>query len=124
MTAVLLFLFLTVFTKCHTASSFHSARSVSCNGFPQNFYPFCDDTLTPEERATDLVSRLSVDELVSQANARAGPIDRLGIKEYNWRSNCLHGWALSGGQWPEGISWTNFPMPLGKDCSLLINFKF
>ena len=112
--AIVFFLFIVAFTAC-TACSFRPSSSVSCDGVPQISYPFCDAKLTPEARATDLVSRLTVEELLSQANARAGSIDRLGIKDYNWRSNCLHGWALSGGKWPENISWTNFPMPLGRN---------
>lgn len=102
--------------------------SVDCTGSPQSSYPFCDPKLPPEDRASDLVSRLTPEELVSQSNARPGAIPRLGIKDYNWRSNCLHGWALSGGKWPPGITWTNFPTPLGKELIfkkiIYINYYF
>ena len=91
-----------------------STRSVDCDSLPQANYPFCNTSLSPEDRATDLVSRLTDDELYSQCAANAKAIPRLGIKYYNWRSNCLHGWALSGGDWPEGITWTVFPTPLGE----------
>ena len=30
-----------------------------------------------------------------------------------WRSNCLHGWAESGGEWLPNETWTVFPTPLG-----------
>ena len=95
--------------------------SVDCTSLPQADYPFCNPGLTPATRAWDLVSRLTTEELYGQCGANAESILRLGINKYNWRSNCLHGWAKSGGQWPEGVFWTNFPTPLGRliCCSLV-----
>ena len=87
--------------------------SVDCESLPQASYPFCDPNLSPEERATDLVSRLTQEELVGQTSSIAAAITRLGINAYNWRSNCLHGWALSGGPDWLGYTWTVFPVPIG-----------
>ena len=65
------------------------------------------------ERAEDLVSRLTTDELIAQTSTIAPAISRLGIKDYNWRSNCLHGWSKSGGHWSSDLKWTVFPAPIG-----------
>jgi beta-glucosidase len=49
--------------------------------------------LSFEERAKDLVSRMTLDEKVSQMIHIAQPIERLGIPYYNWMNECLHGVA-------------------------------
>ena len=65
------------------------------------------------ERAEDLVSRLTTDELINQTSTYAPAISRLGIKDYNWKSNCLHGWTLNKGNWSSDLKWTVFPAPIG-----------
>ncbi|VDD82161.1 unnamed protein product [Mesocestoides corti] len=55
-------------------------------------------------RVNDLLSRLEVDELTQQllhggagfAHGPAPPIPRLGIRPYQWRSECLHGYGFDG----------------------------
>lgn len=54
-------------------------------------YPFRNTNLTTEERVSDLVSRLTLEEKVSQMLNDAPAIDRLGIPSYNWWNECLHG---------------------------------
>ena len=54
-------------------------------------YPFLNPTLSPQERAVDLVSRLALDEKVPQMLNAAPAIERLGIPSYNWWNECLHG---------------------------------
>src|SRR3989304_1042179 len=49
-----------------------------------------------EERAADLVSRMSVDEKVSQMMNDAPAIERLGIPAYNGWNEGLHGVARAG----------------------------
>ena len=85
---------------------------MDCQSLPQAAFPFCNTSLSAAERASDLVSRLSLDELIAQTSSIAPAISRLGIKDYNWRSNCLHGWTASGGSWPSGLYWTVFPAPI------------
>lgn len=92
---------------------FTPVPSVDCQSKPQSSYPFCNPKLSPEERATDLVSRLSVEELINQTSSIAPAILRLGINAYNWRSNCLHGWDKGGGPNWLGYTWTVFPAPIG-----------
>ena len=58
--------------------------------------PFRDPALPIPERVDDLVSRLTLDEKVSQVIDRAAPIPRLDIPAYNWWNEGLHGIARSG----------------------------
>ncbi|HEY3935205.1 MAG TPA: glycoside hydrolase family 3 C-terminal domain-containing protein [Gemmatimonadales bacterium] len=48
------------------------------------------------ERARDLVSRMTLEEKVSQMMDVAPAIERLGIPAYNWWNEALHGVARSG----------------------------
>ena len=59
-----------------------------------------------ERRAADLVSRMTLEEKVSQMQDVAPPIDRLGIPRYNWWNEALHGVARSGLA-------TSFPQAMG-----------
>jgi beta-glucosidase len=52
--------------------------------------------LSFEARAADLVGRMTLEEKVSQMIDRAPAIERLGIPEYNWWNEGLHGVARSG----------------------------
>ena len=87
--------------------------SVDCQSQPQASYPFCNPILSSQVRATDLVSRLTQEELIGQTSSIAPAISRLGINAYNWRSNCVHGWSKSGGPDWLGYTWTVFPAPIG-----------
>lgn len=53
-------------------------------------------SLSFEKRADDLVSRMTLEEKVSQLTYEAKAIERLGIPEYNWWNECLHGVARAG----------------------------
>ncbi len=86
--------------------------SVDCQSKPQSDMPFCNTNLSFMVRAQDLESRLSTSEKIAQTSTNAPAIPRLGIKAYNWRSNCLHGWSKSGGQWMSDLTWTVFPAPI------------
>lgn len=59
-----------------------------------------------ERRAADLVSRMTLEEKVSQMMDRAPAIPRLEIPEYNWWNEALHGVARSGLA-------TSFPQAIG-----------
>ncbi|MDR0541608.1 MAG: glycoside hydrolase family 3 C-terminal domain-containing protein [Dysgonamonadaceae bacterium] len=54
-------------------------------------YPFRNPALSPEKRAADLVSRLTLEEKVAQMLNATPAIERLDIPAYNWWNECLHG---------------------------------
>ncbi|MDR0536585.1 MAG: glycoside hydrolase family 3 C-terminal domain-containing protein [Tannerellaceae bacterium] len=58
-------------------------------------YPFLDPTLSPSERAEDIVSRLTLEEKVSQMLNSTPAIERLGVPPYDWWNECLHGAGVS-----------------------------
>ncbi len=87
--------------------------NVDCTSMPQADYLYCKAGEDPMKRAIDLVERMSLLEVIGQTSSIAPGIRRLGLKDYNWRSNCLHGWSLSGGSWEKGLYWTVFPAPIG-----------
>ena len=57
---------------------------------------YLDETLSFEERAKDLVSRMSLEEKVYQTLHPAPEIERLDLKSYNWWNEALHGVARAG----------------------------
>jgi beta-glucosidase len=57
---------------------------------------FLDTNLTIDVRINDLVSRMTLEEKISQMVNDAPAIDRLGIPRYNWWSEGLHGVARAG----------------------------
>jgi beta-glucosidase len=58
--------------------------------------PFRNSALPIPQRVDDLVSRLTLEEKVSQVIDRAAAIPRLDIPAYNWWNEGLHGIARSG----------------------------
>ncbi len=59
-------------------------------------YPFQDPSLSFETRVNDLVSRMTLEEKIGQMMNTAPAIERLGIPQYNWWNECLHGVARAG----------------------------
>lgn len=47
-------------------------------------------------QAKELVSKMTLEEKISQLQHEAPAIERLGIPAYNWWNECLHGLARSG----------------------------
>ena len=58
--------------------------------------PYLDSSLSADERAKDLLSRLTLDEKISMMTNGSPAIERLGIPEYNWWNEALHGVGRSG----------------------------
>jgi beta-glucosidase len=56
-------------------------------------FPFQNPNLSSEERAKDLISRLTVEEKAALLCDQSEPIPRLGIDRFNWWSEALHGFA-------------------------------
>src|ERR1019366_9126488 len=66
---------------------------------------YLDTHLLPEQRAADLVHRMTLEEKASQLVNQARAIPRLGVPAYDWWSEALHGVAVNGT--------TEFPEPIG-----------
>ena len=62
----------------------------------QETVKFRNSDLPVEERARDLVAHMTLEEKVSQLGHTADAIPRLGIPEYNWWNEGLHGVARAG----------------------------
>lgn len=74
--------------------------------FAQQYkYPFQNPEVALEQRVTDLVSRMTLDEKIGQMMYQAPAIERLGVPSYNWWNECLHGVARAGQAtvFPQGI---------------------
>lgn len=69
---------------------------ICCREKGGTLYPFQDPALSPEERAADIVARLTLQEKIAQMQNNAPAIERLGIPAYNWWNECLHGVARNG----------------------------
>ncbi len=52
---------------------------------------YLDPSLPPQERAADLVQRMTLEEKASQLVNSARAIPRLGVPAYDWWSEALHG---------------------------------
>jgi beta-glucosidase len=72
--------------------------------------PYQNPNLRSEERAKDLISRLSLSEKAVLMQDISEPIPRLGIKKFNWWSEALHGLANTD-------KVTVFPEPIGMAAS-------
>jgi beta-glucosidase len=57
---------------------------------------YLNPCLSPKERAADIVSRMTLEEKVSQMVNSAAPIPRLGVPAYDWWNECLHGVGRAG----------------------------
>jgi beta-glucosidase len=66
---------------------------------------YLDPSLPAEQRAADLVHRMTLEEKASQLLNQARAIPRLNVPAYDWWSESLHGVAVNGT--------TEFPEPVG-----------
>lgn len=73
-------------------------------------YPYQDASLSPKERAKDIVSRMTLEEKAVVMQDISEAVPRLGIKKFNWWSEALHGMANQG-------EVTVYPEPIGMAAS-------
>jgi beta-glucosidase len=71
-------------------ASLYLVGSASFAQQPNNA-PYLDPNLSPERRAADIVSRMTLPEKVLQMQSTAPAIPRLGVAAYNWWNEALHG---------------------------------
>src|ERR1700752_4685248 len=67
---------------------------------------YLNPRLPTERRAGDLVSRMTLEEKVSQMMNKAAAVERLGVPAYDWWNEALHGVAYAG-------TATVFPQAIG-----------
>ena len=72
--------------------------------------PYQNPELSTDERAQDLLGRLTLEEKATLMCDVSDPIPRLGIKKFNWWSEALHGLANNDDV-------TVFPEPIGMAAS-------
>lgn len=79
---------------------------LSQNTFAQESLAYKNTNLTIEQRVNDLVSRMTVEEKISQLMDSSPAIERLGVPQYNWWNESLHGIARAGHAtvFPQSIS--------------------
>jgi beta-glucosidase len=85
--------------------------------------PYLDPELPFERRAADLVSRMTVEEKISQLTNDAAAIPRLEVPAYEWWNECLHGVARAGAAtvFPQAIGMAaTFDAPLLKEVASVI----
>ena len=66
---------------------------------------YMDPSQPPEQRAADLVKKMTLEEKATQLVNQARAIPRLNVPAYDWWSESLHGVAVNGT--------TEFPEPIG-----------
>ncbi len=67
---------------------------------------YLNPNLPSEQRAADLVRRMTLEEKASQLVNQARAIPRLGVPAYDWWSEALHGVAV---EWDDGVSRADWP---------------
>jgi beta-glucosidase len=65
---------------------------------------YLNQSLPPQQRAADLVHRMTVEEKVTQLVNQSRAVPRLNVPDYDWWSESLHGVARNGtAEFPEPI---------------------
>src|SRR5690606_33008467 len=73
-----------------------SGQMVAQDNKASNQFPFQDSSLDTDQRIDDLINRLTLEEKAGQMMHDSPAIDRLGIPEYNWWNEALHGIGRAG----------------------------
>ena len=84
--------------------------SVALSASAQTYLPYQDSNLSPEQRASDLVSRLKLEEKTKLMMDQSDAIERLGIPRFQWWNEALHGVGRNGYT-------TVFPITMGMAAS-------
>src|SRR5215470_15265436 len=94
---------------------------------PSDQPPYKNPNLPLEQRVSDLVSRMTTEEKISQLGHTADAVQRLGIPEYNWWNEGLHGVARAGTAtvFPQAIGLAaTFDEPLMHQVATVISTEF
>jgi len=82
------------------------ALAVLTVGFTLDTPIYKDPSIPMDKRVDDLLSRMTIEEKVSQLTSDSPAVERLDVPAYNWWNECLHGVARAGRA-------TVFPEPIG-----------
>ena len=80
----------------------------------QEIPAYKNTSLSFEERTKDLISRMTIEEKAAQMSNDAPAIEHLGLPNYNYWSECLHGLARAGKA-------TVFPQAIGLAATFDVN---
>lgn len=72
-----------------------AAFAISVTAMAQT-HPYQEASLSPRQRAEDLLGRLTLQQKVDLMNYESPAIEELGIHKYNWWNEALHGSARNG----------------------------
>src|SRR5580704_12682661 len=89
--------------------------------------PYLNPKLSVDQRADDLISRMTLEEKIDQLGHIAPAIPRLGVPAYNWWNEGLHGVARAGiaTVFPQAIGMAaTFDEPLMRDVADTISTEF
>ena len=97
-------------------------KVLKCSLPPLSGFPYCNASLDVTTRVADLLPRLTLNEKISQTKMVAGAVPRLGMVQYNFGGEALHGvWSIcvidnvsSPTRHPSGrvVCPTQFPAPI------------
>ena len=82
----------------------------SLSASAQSLLPYQNHRLSPEQRAEDLIGRLTLEEKARLMLNNSKPIERLGIPSFQWWNEALHGVGRNGFT-------TVFPITMGMAAS-------
>jgi beta-glucosidase len=92
-----LFVGLAVLVALYSVAAAAADQASQAAGKPIDSKPaYLDLDRSFEERAADLVSRMTLDEKAAQMQNAAPAIPRLGVPAYDWWNEALHGVARAG----------------------------
>lgn len=86
-------IFFSFFYACFELQTSMSGPGLACdpsNGVTRSL-PFCRTNLPIQVRVRDLIGRLTLQEKITHLVNNAAPVERLGIRRYEWWNEALHG---------------------------------
>src|SRR5208283_705708 len=114
--------------KINLLACFFLCAALCTTAHPQQGSPAYKNPKLPiDQRVDDLLSRMTLDEKVSQLGHTAAAVSRLGIPEYNWWNEGLHGVARAGEAtvFPQAIGMAaTFDEPLIHQIAGVISTEF
>src|SRR5262249_51442774 len=87
---------MTAFAKSFSVAVLLSAAALLSLAPAQQQPLYRDPAAPTDRRVADLLSRMTLEEKISQLTNDSPAIPRLDIPAYNWWNECLHGMARAG----------------------------